>query len=101
VSGRVWFVPTAFTGTTRELIDAMAGAAGTKVSIRRVPGWMLRLVGVFSPLLAAVGEMAYQWEVPYVLDDGAFRRTFGVEPTPLDEAIRATLGLPEDARHAA
>jgi len=31
-----------------------------------------------------------QWEVPFVLDDTRFRTTFGVTPTPLDEAIAET-----------
>ena len=43
--------------------------------------------------MAALAEMVYQWELPYVLDDSAFRRRFGVEPTPVDEAIAATMGL--------
>ena len=45
------------------------------------------------PLFAALAEMVYQWELPYLIDDGDFCRTFGMEPTGLDEAIAATLGL--------
>ena len=91
--GRVWHLPTSSTGTTRELIDRMAAAAGTRVTTRGIPSWMLKTVGVFSSMMRAFGEMAYQFEIPYVLDDGDFRRTFGVEPTPLGEAVAITLGL--------
>jgi hypothetical protein len=35
--------------------------------------------------------MTYQWKVPYVLDDSAFRTVFGITPTPWDEVIEATL----------
>ena len=41
--------------------------------------------------MRALREMVYQWERPYVIDDRRFRSTFGVEPTPIDAALRATL----------
>lgn len=89
--GRVWHVPTTFTGTTREFMDALAAAAGTRVTTRGVPSWVLQGAGLFSPMMRALAEMVYQFELPYVLDDRAFRETFAVEPTPLDEALRVTL----------
>ena len=97
VTGRVWHLPTTAQGTTRELLHAFADVAGTKVRVRSIPDWLLRGAGVFSPLMSAIAEMTYQWHVPYVLDDSDFRRTFGVEPTPLKEAIAATLAEGEDA----
>lgn len=95
VTGRVWFVPTTWTGSTREFIQAMADAAGTKVRVRRIPTFVLRTAGLFIPLMGALAEMVYQWELPYVIDDSDFRSTFGIEPTPLAEAIAATMGLGE------
>lgn len=89
--GRVWHLPVAAQLTTRALVDRFAAAAGTHVKTRRVPRWAVRAIGVFSPLVAAIAEMAYQWDIPYVVDDSAFRRTFGVGPTPLDEAIEQSL----------
>jgi hypothetical protein len=35
--------------------------------------------------------MTYQWEEPFIVDDSAFVETFGVNATPLDEAIATTL----------
>ncbi|MEM9695897.1 MAG: NAD-dependent epimerase/dehydratase family protein [Myxococcota bacterium] len=89
--GRVWFLPTSAKLSTRALLERFAEAAGTRVRVRGIPSWMLKMVGVFSPLMRALGEMAYQWEMPYVLDDSAFCRTFGASATPLDQAIDATL----------
>ena len=43
--------------------------------------------------MRAVRKMVYQWEHPYVIDDRRFRTTFGVEPTPIDEALTVTLEL--------
>ncbi|MCX4240602.1 NAD-dependent epimerase/dehydratase family protein [Paraliomyxa miuraensis] len=96
--GRVWNLPVAAQLTTREAIERFAARAGTKVRVRRVPQWALRSVGVFVPLASALAEMSYQWDVPYLADDGDFRRTFGVGPTPLDEAIDTTLAAHARAR---
>lgn len=90
-AGRVWHLPVAAQLCTRELIERFAAQAGTRVKVRAVPTWGLRAVGLVSPLMRALAEMTYQWEIPYLVDDGDFRRTFGVGPTPLDEAIRTTL----------
>ena len=90
-AGRVWHLPAASQGTTRELVARFAEHAGTSVTVRAVPTFLLRAAAIASPLMGALAEMLYQWETPYVMDDSAFRRTFGVGPTPLDEAIATTL----------
>src|SRR5690606_40416105 len=59
----------------------------TGVQTCALPIWAVRSIGVFVPFLGATVEMMYQWEVPYLMDDGDFRRTFAVGPTPLPAAI--------------
>lgn len=88
-AGRMWHLPVAAQMTTRELLERFADHAGTRLEVRRVPQWALRTIGVVAPLVAALAEMTYQWEIPYLMDDGDFRRTFGVEATPLDDHRRA------------
>jgi nucleoside-diphosphate-sugar epimerase len=90
-SGRVWHLPVSAQLTTRELIERFAVAAGAPAKLRVVPNWLLSGVGLVVPLAKAMREMVYQWEVPYLLDDGDFRRVFGVGPTPLGTAIATTL----------
>lgn len=99
-SGAVFHLPTTWTGTSRELLARAAAMLGRELRVRRVPNWALRAIGLASPTVRAIREMVYQFEVPYVLDDRRFRATFGVEPTPVDEALAATLGLAQ-ARRAA
>ncbi len=86
-AGRVWHLPAAAQLTTRELVSRFAKHAGQQVTVRAVPGWVLRALGVAVPLARALVEMAYQWEIPYLMDDSAFQRTFGVTATPLQQAI--------------
>ena len=89
--GRTWHLPVSAQLTTREFLERIAAHTGVKIKVRRVPQWLMRTIGVFVPLFAAVAEMAYQWDIPYLVDDRAFRTTFGIEPTPLPQAIEATM----------
>lgn len=95
--GKVFHLPAVWTGTTRELLLRFGAAAGTSGALWRMPGWATATIGVFSPLVRAMREMVYQWEVPYVIDDRRIRTAFGVEATPIDRAIAATLAARAEA----
>lgn len=86
----VWHLPVAFQGTTRELLVAVGRELGVEPKVGTLPGWMWLLGGLFSPLIREAREMTYQWEGPFVVDDSRFRAAFGVEPTPLREAVTST-----------
>ncbi len=90
-AGKVWHLPVAWNGTTREIVARFAEAAGQKPRLFRLPTWLLRIVGLFMGEAGALAEMIYQWETPYRLDDSAFRAAFGVSATPIDQAVRETL----------
>lgn len=96
--GRAWHLPASAQLTSRALLDRFAARAGTTIKVRRVPSWALRSLGVFVPLLSAMVEMSYQWEVPYLIDDSDFRRTFAVGPAELDVAIDETLAAHVQAK---
>lgn len=88
--GKVWHLPVAWSGTTRELLVAIGKELGREVKLRPVPDFLLALIGLFSPMMGAIREMTYQWKMPYVVDDRRFIETFGVHATPSQEAITAT-----------
>jgi nucleoside-diphosphate-sugar epimerase len=85
--GRPWHLPHAHHGSTMELIERYAAHLGVAPKAQTIPRWALRGIGLFSRTIRGVAEMAYQWEHPFVIDDSQFRHTFGVEPTPIDEAV--------------
>jgi len=85
--GRVWHLPTNTAESTRGLATRIGRALGLEIEMKRVPKLLLRGMGIFSPFMREVVEMTYQWEVPFVIDDTRFRTTFGVMPTPVDEAV--------------
>jgi nucleoside-diphosphate-sugar epimerase len=88
-SSGVWHVPTNAAESTRALSTRIGDALGLSVEVERVPKIALRAVGLFVPFMREIVEMTYQWEQAFVIDDSRFRAAFGVEPTPIDDAVDA------------
>jgi nucleoside-diphosphate-sugar epimerase len=85
--GQIWHIPTPAAESTRALNERMGRALGITITTSRVPKLLMRTLGLFDPIMRELAEMMYQWEVPYVLDDSRFTRTFGIAATPIDEAV--------------
>ena len=90
--GRAWILPAAPPITGRAFIASAAEAAGTSPRPTVVSNAMVRIAGVFVPMIRAVGKTMYQWTTSFTVDAGAFQQAFGpFEPTPHAEAIAATV----------
>ncbi|MEU4572828.1 NAD-dependent epimerase/dehydratase family protein [Nonomuraea sp. ATR24] len=90
--GRPWHVPTAEPQSFRQIGRRMAALLGLpEPRMTTLPWPLVRLTGLFSPMIGELRHTRYQFTAPYELDSSAFQRTFGVAPTPLDEALKATL----------
>jgi nucleoside-diphosphate-sugar epimerase len=86
--GRAWHVPSNPPRTQRQVIDDLTDTAGVaRVKVSQVPDLILRALGLFNPVMREFGEVAYQFERPYLLDDRAAREAFGLEPTPWAEIL--------------
>ncbi|MGQ1795921.1 NAD-dependent epimerase/dehydratase family protein [Kocuria oceani] len=95
--GRVWHVPSNPPRTQEQALTDVLRAAGrppVKVRVLRDPA--LAGISLVVPVLREMRALSYQWDRPYVLDDAAARRHFGLEPTPWDEVCRSTAhGVPD------
>ncbi len=89
--GQVWHLPSPETVSTRQFIERIATAAGTRARLQRVPGLALRGVGLFNPAVRELVEMLYEFEEPFVVDHRKYTAAFGDHATPLDEAIGHTV----------
>ncbi|WP_043640480.1 NAD-dependent epimerase/dehydratase family protein [Nonomuraea candida] len=90
--GRPWHVPSPEPLTFRQVGERLAALLGRPAPRLAVTPWpLVRLAGLFSPLAGELRHIRYQFTEPFVLDSSAFRRAFGVAPTPIDEALKATL----------
>ena len=89
--GEVWHIPAVAPLTGRQFLDMLFEAAGRRAQVRAASKAMLRVIGLFNPIIREMVEMAYEFEQPFVMDGSKFMRAFGGAPTPLPDAIRATV----------
>ncbi len=89
--GEVWHVPTAEAVSVRHFAQLAAAAAGTTPKLAPTSKPMLRLAGLFMPILREVPEMWYEFAEPFVLDSSKIQRAFGLRPTPLEESVPVTV----------
>lgn len=90
--GQAWHIPAAdplITG--QRFLDLVFEVAGRRARIRTASKGLLRVAGIWSPLLREIAEMAYEFEQPYHMDGSKFTRAFGGTPTPLREAVQSTV----------
>jgi len=86
VEGRVFHAPVLHIAP-RTLVSTLARALGVRVEPLVTPGWLLRLLGLFSKQMAGLVEMLPQWQAPYLVDDRDYCDRFGVRAVSLDEGI--------------
>jgi nucleoside-diphosphate-sugar epimerase len=83
----VWHVPTLPAITSRALVAHLGRALNLDISMKRMSRVLLRALGVVLPFMRELPELAYQWEVPFVIDDAKYRARFGTAPTPLADQL--------------
>lgn len=90
--GRAWHVPSPAPLTPRQVMERAAALARIDApTIRIMPKWLLRGVGLFVPAAGEMVEMEYSYEAPFVIDDAAYLQTFGDRPTDWDTALLAII----------
>jgi nucleoside-diphosphate-sugar epimerase len=90
-AGEVWHLPGPATGTTRALLDLVAGQVGHPVGVRALPKLAVRALGLVNPMLRELAETYYQFGEPFVMDTSKYQAAFGAAGTPLADAIAATV----------
>lgn len=82
----------------RAMAEAVRRAAGGTVPITAFAWLPVYLGAPFVVFLREVIEMRYLWRVPLLLDNARLVARLGREPhTPLDEAVRVSLGTMREA----
>jgi nucleoside-diphosphate-sugar epimerase len=90
--GAVWILPHAPAVTGGQFLALVNQCLPEPLRTGVVSPTMLRLAAPFHRISRETLGILHQWAQPFVVDDSAFRSTFGpFEVTPLDEAVRATV----------
>lgn len=93
--GRVWHVPSTPPLSVRELTTIAAAQLGVEAKLTSMPYAVLWAAGLVNPMAKELRETQHQFRRPFVLDSTAARETFGLEPTPIEDAVRIDLAAGE------
>ena len=92
--GETWHLPTAkdpWTG--KEWIEVIAGELGVKPRYRTVSKTMVKLIGIFVPVMRESHEMLYQYDKDYVFNSDKFESRFSFKPTTYVAGIKEIVGV--------
>ncbi|MCG2590133.1 NAD-dependent epimerase/dehydratase family protein [Rhodohalobacter sulfatireducens] len=87
--GESWHLPTASNPDTgKEWVEEVAEAMNQKPKYRTVSTFIVRLMGLFMPIMRENIEMMYQYDRDYIFNSEKFEQKFNLKPTPYREGIR-------------
>lgn len=86
---QVWHVPTTKEKlTTKQWIELIANEINAEPKILTIPKWVLRVMGLFNPVIKEFPEMLYENEMDYVFDSSKFEKAFGLVATTPKEGVK-------------
>lgn len=92
--GQTWHLSTTKEPLTgADFVRLACDLAGQPYKLQVAPRWVLKLMGIFIPVLRENEEMMYQFEYDYRFDSSKIESAFGLQPTPYSQGIRESLGL--------
>lgn len=93
--GKVWHLPTSKEKLTgQQWVNLIATLLDQKPKLLVLSGWMLKIMGIFSPLMKEIEEMSYQYKYNYYFDSSNFEKTFDFAPTPINNAMKEIINIP-------
>lgn len=89
---QVWHLPTAADPPTgREWVDMIAREMNVQARVQVAPKLVVRLMGLFMPIMREMVEMMYQYDRDYVFDSSKFEKRFDFKPTSYEEGIKTVV----------
>jgi nucleoside-diphosphate-sugar epimerase len=90
--GRWWHLAGDGTASVQEIVAMVGQLAGKSLKTRAVGTGMLRVIGLFQPVMRELVEMHYLLTDPFIMDDSALRALLrDVKTTPLQEGLRESV----------
>ncbi len=92
--GQVWHLPTdknAITG--KDMISLFTKEMNVADKLFILPAWLLKLLGIFIPLMKEMPEMMYQYDRDYFFDSSKFDQRFSFSTTTYQQGVKDTIAL--------
>ncbi len=88
---QTWHLPTRPNPLTGKEFIALASKEFNRLPKYTVfAPWMIKVLGLFIPVMTEIHEMLYQNELPYIFDSSKFDDHFHFTPTSYEEGIKAS-----------
>ncbi len=89
---QVWHLPTdKNTLTGKEIIGLFTKEMNAKNTFSVLPMWLLKILGLFIPIMKEMPEMMYQYDRDYFFDSGKFDKRFSFRTTTYQEGVKLTV----------
>jgi nucleoside-diphosphate-sugar epimerase len=89
---QVWHLPTdKNTLTGRELIGLFSREMNTIGKVSVMPLWLIKILGLFIPVMKEMPEMMYQYDRDYFFDSSKFEKRFDFKTTSYKEGVKLTV----------
>jgi nucleoside-diphosphate-sugar epimerase len=90
--GRWWHLAGDGTASMQEIVARVGKLASKPIKTRAAGLGMLRVIGLFQPIMRELVEMNYLLTDPFIMDDSALRALLGnVKKTSLQDGLRQSL----------
>jgi nucleoside-diphosphate-sugar epimerase len=89
--GQIWHVPNAPAISLDEWIHLFEEATDKSVKLMVLPKVLVRVAGLFNPLIREFYELAYQFEYPYLVDHAKYVSRFGNHATSPSTIVKETV----------
>ncbi|MAF04885.1 MULTISPECIES: NAD-dependent epimerase/dehydratase family protein [unclassified Herbaspirillum] len=90
--GRIWHLAGAGVTSQQALVEEMERQTGRKLKKRVAGKTMLRIIGLFNPMMRELVEMHYLQTQPVIMDDSALQQLIGpIRKTSYADGIRMAL----------
>ena len=88
----IWHLPTDKNPLTgREFIELFSREMKAANKLFVMPLWLVKIVGLFVPVLKEMSEMMYQYDRDYFFDSSKFEKRFNFKTTTYQEGVRNTV----------
>lgn len=89
---QTWHLPTTNEKITgKQWIALFAKEMQVKPDYMIIPKWMMKLLGLFIPIMKEFPEMMYQYEQDYIFDSSKFEKRFGIQATSPAEGVKQSV----------
>ena len=90
-NGEIWHIPNSKTISTSAFVKLIEKELGKKIKTQYAGTLMVKILGIFMPIMRELKELMYSWNKPYIVKHDKFIKQFGNIHTPIEQSVKETV----------